>query len=157
MRTPQEAFEKARLHLRNADHMLTMTYPLVKDPKMLMAIADNLFKANMEATQALLYHERTQGLPPFHESPDMIIHTFQTSCSKKYNMTTDLISELQDITSARKSAPMEFARKGMFIIAAQDYTMKTLSEQKLKELVSRSKQFFSQITQILSNGNIRSA
>lgn len=151
MRTPQEAFERARILLRNADHMLVMTFPLVKDPKLLMAVAENLFQANMEATRAVLLHERTQGLPPFHDSTDMIIHTFQTSCSKKHGLTAELLTELKDLSSARKSAPMEFARKGMYVIAAQDYTMKTLSERQMKEFVSRSKQFFLQVKNIIEN------
>ena len=68
MKTPQEALEKAKVYIRNADHMLTMTYPMVRDPKLLVAVAENLFNGLTSTVTALLYHERANGLPPFHES-----------------------------------------------------------------------------------------
>ncbi|MCP3682530.1 MAG: hypothetical protein GY861_07545, partial [bacterium] len=39
----QEAREKARKNINVADHMFCMTYPLVKDNRLLLAILENIF------------------------------------------------------------------------------------------------------------------
>jgi hypothetical protein len=38
----QELKKEARERLKNADHLITMTYPLVKDNRLLLAAIDNL-------------------------------------------------------------------------------------------------------------------
>ena len=54
----QELREDARKRLQVADHLLTITYPLVKDAKLLLTISENLYYCVENAMNALLEHEK---------------------------------------------------------------------------------------------------
>ena len=45
MESYEIARDKAKRHVKIADHMLTQTYPLIQDPKLLIAVMDNIFNA----------------------------------------------------------------------------------------------------------------
>ena len=53
----QESIDKAKKSLNIAGHMLSVTYPLVKDPKLIPAIMENIFAAYYNAVDAILYFD----------------------------------------------------------------------------------------------------
>jgi len=52
------ALKDANRLLRIADHLTYVTYPLVKDNKLIIAIAESLNGAMIKAMDALLYYDR---------------------------------------------------------------------------------------------------
>ena len=54
----EEIRDKAIKNIKIADHMLTQTYPLVKDPRLLLTVLENVFLSLTNAIGALLYFER---------------------------------------------------------------------------------------------------
>jgi hypothetical protein len=54
----QLAREYAKRHIRIADHMLTQTFPLVKDTKILIAVTENIFEAAKHTMEAIIYYEQ---------------------------------------------------------------------------------------------------
>ena len=61
----QESRDNAKKKIQIADHMLGVTYPLVKDTKLLVVIMENIFLAYTNAMAAILYHERLfKRIPP---------------------------------------------------------------------------------------------
>jgi hypothetical protein len=53
----QELREVAKKKLQLADHILTMTYPIVNDSKLLLAVVENMFLALTNAMGSVLYYE----------------------------------------------------------------------------------------------------
>jgi len=67
----QEAIQKANQKLKIADHMIFMTYPLVKDSKLLLSIIQNIFLALTNAMSSILYYERLfKKIPSFNDNFD---------------------------------------------------------------------------------------
>ena len=66
------AGEAARHRLSVADHLLTQTYPLVKDPKLLLAVLQNLVEAVDAGVTSALHAEvsgkRLMAMPPDAET-----------------------------------------------------------------------------------------
>jgi len=64
----QELRELSKKRIRVADHMLTMTYPLVQDSKLLLAVVENIFLALTYIMGSVLHYERTfKRIPLFQD------------------------------------------------------------------------------------------
>lgn len=151
----QELSEAARKKIQIADHMLTMTYPMVKDPKLLLTVIENVFLALTNSMGALLHYERNyKRVPPFQENFASKFNIFKHKCSLRYNIEKEnlaMIQEIKDIILQHKKSPVEFTRNDAFVICSDDYQMKTISLEKMKSYIFKSKLFLQNINNILKN------
>ncbi|MFH1641818.1 MAG: hypothetical protein ABIC04_02875 [Nanoarchaeota archaeon] len=149
----QELRAAAQKKLQLADHMLTMTYPFVRDPKLLVTVIENLFLALTSAMGSLLYYERTfKKIPPFQDNFSSKYSMFK-SCIKDYDINNEILSlikDLRDIIIAHQKSPVEFSKKDRFIICSEDYQMRTVSLDNLKDYIKKTKLFIHQINNIVS-------
>ena len=149
----QEFRAKAIKSLNIADHMLFVTYPLIKDSKFFLVILQNIFLAYTNAVSALLYYERLfKRIPPFQESFESKFYMFRQRCVHRHNLDKNIISNIQDIKEiliAHKKSPIEFVRKDRFVICSDNYKVKTLSTEKLKENLNKAKLFIQTINNII--------
>jgi hypothetical protein len=116
----QEARERAKKNIAVADHMLSVTFPLVKDTKLLLAIIENIFLAYTNSIAAILHHERLfKNIPPFQETFESKFNMFREMCSSKYKIDKSYLTEIQDIKdiiTEHKKSPVEFKRGDKFVI-----------------------------------------
>ena len=145
--------DEAVKHIKIADHMLVMTYPLVNDPKILLSVADNMKVGLNLLVSAVLHHEREKKLiPPFHDSDEGRLEAF-SNIAKKYNIRKeklDLIEKVNNIMQDHKNSPMAFSRKNNFVIADEKFeNLNMLSVKELKDMVLKAKLFIVEITTIL--------
>ena len=150
----QELRDTANKKLKLADHILTMTYPMVNDPKLLLSAIENLFLAFTYAMSSLLYYERLfKRVPPFSDNFKNKFELFKDKCSKKYNIDDEMIKTMQDIREiivAHKKSPIEFQRKESLIICDGDYRTRTISAGMIKVYVEKAKLFIKNISAIVS-------
>ncbi len=140
--------------IKIADHMLTMTYPMVKDPKLLLAVMENVFLALTNSVGALLHYERTfKRVPPFQETFVSKFNVFREKCAIRYNIDKEqvlMLEEIKDIILQHKKSPVEFTRSDSFIICSDDYKMKTITLDKMKNYILKSKLFIQNISNIIN-------
>lgn len=150
----EELREIARKKLQIADHMLTMTYPMVKDPKLLLAVMENIFLALTNSVGSLLHYERTyKRVPPFQDTFVSKFNVFKQKCIQRYNIDPELVlmvQEIKEIIMQHKKSPVEFTRNDSFVICSEDYRMKTISLEKMRNYISKSKSFIQHINNILA-------
>lgn len=150
----QTAREEAIKKLKIADHMLTITYQLVQDPKLLLAVLDNIYTAMEKAMSSVLYYERLfKRIPPFPENFEAKLIMFKTRVQPKYKINNDYlktIEELREIIVEHKRSPVEFARKDKFVICSDNYKMKTISTSEIKKYVAVAKLFIQNTNFIVS-------
>ncbi len=139
------AKELARRKAGVADHILTQTYPLVKDPKLLVAALQNTYDAVDEGIKALLLYERAaKRIPPFTGDFDSRLVAFQRHVVPRYAIPAEFlrfVGELRETVQEHRQSPMEFSRKGQFVICDQGYRLRTLNAELLKRHVQRAKAF----------------
>ncbi|MBW2988262.1 hypothetical protein DRJ48_00300 [Candidatus Woesearchaeota archaeon] len=140
----QEAQSKAEKSLRIADHMLFVTYPLVKDDKLLISILENIFISLSNTIASVLYYERLfKRIPPFHDTFDSKFHLFVEKIMPRYKIDKkyrELIERVHHLVAKHKHAPVEFTRGGKYVICTNDYNISTLSVEELKEFVREAKE-----------------
>ena len=156
----QELRDISNKKLWLADHILTQTYPFLKDPKLLMSSLETLFLAYTNAIGSLLYYEKTFGrVPNFEDNFESKFSTFRNCCVKKYDIKPEDIStikEIKDIILQHKKSPVEFTRPDRFIICSDEYQMKTIGVDNLKKMMSNAKVFIEKINNITSKRDILS-
>lgn len=150
----QEYRDKAKRNLQVADHMIYMTYNIVKDPKLLLAIMENIFLALTHSMSSVLYYERLfKRVPPFTDNFESKFSLFREKCAPKFNVEKeylDLIREVKGIILEHKKSPVEFVRKDRFVICNGNYKMKTISVEQIKKYVSQTKVFVGNMNTIVS-------
>jgi hypothetical protein len=148
----QVARETARKNIRIADHMLTITYPMVKDPKLLLAVLENIFLSLTNAMGAVLYHERLfKRIPPFHDTFESKYNMFVAKVVPKYGIDRTMLNvmvEIKDILLEHKKSPVEFTRQNKFVICSDSYNMKTISLEQLKAYIAKTKVFVEQMARL---------
>jgi hypothetical protein len=149
--------EISQKKIKLADHMLTMTYPVVKDPKLLVSVMENIFLALTNAIGSLLHYERTfKKVPQFEDTFISKFRVFKENCAKKYKIeesNISLIQEIKDIVLQHKKSPIEFTRKDSFVICSDDYIMQTITLEKMKTYILKSKSFLQKISNIIERNN----
>jgi len=150
----QELRDVSRKKIGLADHMLTQTYPLLKDPKLLLASVENLFLAYTNAIGSLLHYERLfKRIPPFQDTFESKFEVFQTECIPRYVIKQEYINtikEIKEIVVQHRKSPMEFSRNDRFVICGADYQMKTIDYLQLKIMLSQAKEFVDLVNEIVS-------
>ena len=152
-----EKFQKLRdaanekLHL--ADHMLTMTYPIVRDPKLLLSVIENLFLSFSYSMSSLLHYERLfKRLPDFADNFASKFELLKEN-SSRYNIDSETIKTIQslkEIIIAHKNSPMEFQRSETLVICNEDYQTLMISETIIKNYLEKIKLFIKNSSNIVS-------
>ncbi len=131
--------KQAGTAFRIADHLAYVSYPLLKDNKLLLAIVQNLYLAGVNGLDAILHYERMYkrlNTIPFDIESKIII--FQTKIETRINVSgvSKVIKDLKFILNQHRDTKMEFSRKEKFIICSDDYSMmKTIDIEMLKTYI----------------------
>jgi len=149
----QESREKALRNLKIADHMVSTTYPLLKDNKLLLNAAENVFLSLSHGMNAILYYDRLfKRIPPYSDTFEIKFNILKTKCAKRYELDAGhirLLLDLREILVLHRKSPMEFSRKDKFIICSDDYQMKTITHADLKAYVAKAKVFIRTMVRIV--------
>lgn len=141
----QELREKAVQTIKKADYMLTMTYPMLQESKILVSVAKNLYSAMEDALTAILEHEKTfKNIPGYSDNFDSKFIIFRDKIAPRYSVPSEharFISDLREIMSAHSKSPMEFSRKDKFVICSDSYEIRTLTQNDLKKMLNKAKVF----------------
>jgi len=157
MRTVFTLVQKANKHFKTADHLIYITYPLIQDTRIIITTTENLYKALVNAMDAVLSYDRLyKRISMVPEDFESRFNIFKTNCAKRYNIDRQhilLINDLRAIVEHRKKSPVEFVRRDKFIIANGSYRMKTLTYEKVKGYVNAAKPFIVKINKLFQTYN----
>jgi len=150
----QIAREKAKEKMKIADHILNSTFPLVKDPRLLIGVMDNIFLALTNAMNSVLYYERLfKRIPDFNEDFNNKFSMFKERVARKYNLSSEyslLIQNIKEIIIEHKKSPVEFSRGDRFVICANGYRCKSISVNDMKKFINKGKSFINEVNSIVS-------
>ncbi len=144
--------KKALKSYEVADHMVHMTYTVVKDPKIMLLAITHLQEACNQAIAALLYIDYYyKRLPSFPDDTKGRMDIFRRFTCQKYNIPREIIQVIEDINTINKehkSSEMEFRRKNNFVIASKNYRLRTVNSEKLKNYLYSTKPLFSKLLEV---------
>ena len=139
------AIDRAKKDLKIADHMMTVTYKLVDDPKLMLTIMQRLMSSLTYSMASILLYERLyKRIPPFTETFDSMFTMFKARLTRRYHINIEyitLIQEVKKILEEHKKSPVEFARKGKFVICSDTYKIKVVDADLIKKYINKAKLF----------------
>ena len=145
--------DTALKNLKTADHLLNVTYPLVKDQKLFLSVLDHLFLALADSITAILNYElHYRRIPNFKDNFQEKYNLFVRHCVKPYHISKDyleFILNIKSLVAAHQKSSMEFIRKENIVICDDKYSCKTLDVALLKSYVDKSRMFVYLINNIL--------
>jgi hypothetical protein len=143
----------AKKKLQIADHMLTMTYPFVQDPRLLLTVLENIFQAMHYGLAAVVNFERTyKRVPAFQDTFVSQLHIFEQHCQQTYGFQKedlDVLQEVRSLIEGHKKSPIEFSRKDKFVICTPDYDMKSITLDNIKDYITHTKSFLHKVDTIV--------
>ena len=128
---------------RIAEHLISTTYPLVREPKLLISVIENIFQSLDLAITSVLEHEKIfQNIPSYNSTFEGKLEIFKRKIKSKYSIneeTIKFITEMHNILNEHKKSSVEFTKKEKFVISDNDYNIKTLTADEVKKLMIKAK------------------
>ncbi len=143
--------ESARRNIHIADHILTQTYPLVDEPKILLGVLKYIHKANINIIEYLIKNH------PHHNTEESKINAFKNHIVTKYHINIQYITLIEDIKSTlekHKESPVVFSRKDKFVICSETYKLRTISVNEMKKYISIARTFLKEAENIMREKNV---
>jgi len=132
-----EMLDKAESYLKTADHLIYITYPLIKENVIIKTVLDNLHKTVINVVKSILNYEGLyKRIQLIHENAD--INTFQR-CAPRFNITVQEISTIKEIFSLaekRQESTMEFIRRDKLVIMSDNLKTESISLEQLKKYLN---------------------
>ncbi len=148
----EELRENALKQMKLADHIFTMTYPLVQDPKLLKVVVKNIYESMESTISMLLNYERYyKRIPPFTENYDAMVELCR-NVFEKHNVSQGYIgflNEIKEMMDLQKKSDVEFVRKEKVVFASKDYDLNTISVKEIKDYMSKGKLFMQEIMRVV--------
>ena len=144
--------KRAFNNFKAADHLTYMTLPLLKDTRLILTVLENLNLALLNGMNSILEYERLyRRVSALPESLELRLNIFE-AISKRYDITGEelnLIRSIKNILQRHKNSPVEFSRPGKFVICADDFKMKTVSVEEIKQYLILAKGFLRKVDGII--------
>jgi hypothetical protein len=135
-----------------AFHLLNVTFPLVKDPKLLMGVIHNISASMEHAMDAILaYEQQLRLVPNFKDDFQSKFNLFRYKSVRRHDIPANHITqmmELNDLIQLHKQCPVEFQRGNKYVLATKDYKLQVVSINDIKKYLAKSRAFFDRMEQI---------
>lgn len=155
-----ELLAKSKKEIEIADHLMYVTYRMVSEVKILLAIAGHVINSVHAALEALLEFERHyKRLDAYHVSFAVEISVFRNKeIEKRYNFDPKfyrLLQKLLEIHKFDKEAIVRFKRGDRYILSTNEFQMSVLDLESLKRYAHLTKKFVEQVSGVI--GNVKAA
>lgn len=141
-----EHLNEAQKTILACDHLTYITYPLIKDKKILIKIITELKKALAHLINATLQYEYIFKKIKLYKDTKENLRTYFEKSSKRFQMTSEEIKNIKDIfeiEKIHKQSPMEIKKDNKVIIFRENYEKITLDLEKTKKFLEISKKILS--------------
>jgi hypothetical protein len=147
----QQYLDLSLKHLQMADHIAYVTFPLVKEKKLLLKIFEEIHKSLINMIFAMLVFEKKKI--QLNKDNKKNIKNFIKS-SKNYKINNEEIKkiiEIIELSNKHHNSAMEFSRKEKVVIMMDNLNISSIDIQKIKEYLSLSKSLYLRINLKLNN------
>lgn len=149
-----ENLYEAEKSIHKIDHILYVTYPLVKDKRLILKTLVETKFAMARIINSILQYDYLFKRIKLHSSPKQNFKIFVNKCAPRYNITPleiKLIMELFEIVEKHKNSPFEFRKDEKIVILSKDSTPKVIVLDNTKQFLSVAKKILEKTKNMISN------
>lgn len=137
-----ENLDKAASLLQTADHMLYMTYPLIKEKRLLLKILNEIYIVNLNIVNAILQYEYFYKRVNLYKDAKENFSVFKNKCAPRYGIDEEQIRKILEIfnlAEKHKKSPFEFVRNNKVVIMTNALKTDTVTIEKMKDFIITAK------------------
>jgi hypothetical protein len=142
------SLEKSKKNIQTADHLAYITFPIVKENKLLTKILEEIYLSIINAVNSVLQYEYIYKRVILYNDPNKNFDTFKRT-SLKYNISEEQMKKIIDIISLyekHKKSSFEFARQDKIVILSDNLKTETLTIEKIKSYILETKDMIRKIS-----------
>jgi hypothetical protein len=143
-----ESLQKALKEIRLADHMLYITYPMIKDKRLLIQALDHIYQAFICMINAVLQYDFINKRIKLSDDSKENFDLFLERCARRYNLNEEEIQnilELFKLIESHKKSPLEFSRREKVVIMSDSLKTAVIDAEKLKKYLNFSKSMLNKV------------
>ena len=147
-----EEFDKtlreAIRHLHIADHMLYVTFPLVKENRLLLKIFDEIYASIINSINSVLNYEHFCKRINLYSSYSNNFDTF-IRLSKNYGLSSEHLKKIKEIitiNNRHKQSSMEFVKKDKVVIMSDNLGVEVLDVTTIKQYLLTAKELLVRVS-----------
>ena len=141
------SLNEAKKFLKIADHMVYITYPAMKEHRLLIKILEQVNVVQKAIISFILQNEYNNKSVKLYAEPKVNFQTF-LGCSTKYGLSSENIDSIKQtaaLIEMHSTSPMEFVRHDQFIIMSDNMHMESLTYEKVKNHLVQSKEMLENV------------
>ncbi len=133
-----ESLERAKIFLQNADHFANVTFPLLKEKRLLLKILDELASSLVNIINAILQYEYTYKRIEIYSDARDNFNTFKR-ISSRYSVNQEQLNKIVNVLNLaekHKKSPFEFVKEDKVVIMSNGFEIETLTLEKIKDFLA---------------------
>ncbi len=137
-----ENLEEAERINSSLNHLVYVTFPVVKDKKMLLKVIVEVKTSITKTINSILHYEFIYKKIRLSENQQKNFQTFVENCAPRYKITSIEISkikELFDLIEKHHESSMEFTRGEKVVILSPEMKQRAISLEQTKEYLELAK------------------
>lgn len=138
-----ENLMEAEKDLRTVDHIVYITFPLIKDKRLLLKVIKEIRGIIINCITSILQYEYLHKRVNLYKNSDENFKVFTEKCAPRYDISKNDIKEilhLLDLVEKHKESPFEFVRGEKIIMLSENLKPTTLTLEKIKEFLNLAKE-----------------
>ncbi len=146
----QENLKQAIRSLQIADHMTYVTFPLVKEQRLILKIFDEIYKSIIGCINAILNYEYLYKRINLYTDNNDNMQTFINKCAKNYTLNNEQIKKIKEIlelNKRHKQSAMEFVKKDKVVILSDSLKTQILNIQIIKQYLLIAKELLMKVNE----------
>lgn len=144
----EENLKQAVRALQIADHMTYVTFPLVKEQRLILKIFDEIYKSIIGCINAILNYEYLYKRISLYTDNNDNMQTFMNKCAKNYTLNNEQIKKIKEIielNKRHKQSAMEFVKKDKIVILSDSLKTQVLNIQIIKQYLLLAKELLMKV------------
>lgn len=148
------SIDSASKTLQTADHMIYITFPLIKDNRILIKIFGEIYAAILGTINAVLQYDYAYKRIMLYNDAAANFKNFREKCAPRFGISQEemaRIIEIFKIMEGHKQSPMEFVKSDKFVILSDTLKTDIVTIEKLKEYLVLAKSMLQKVNDRIKN------
>lgn len=134
--------------IQKANHLLNITFPLLKHKKILTIIIEEIRNSLLKQITAILYYEHLNKKIKISKDSEKNLEVFEKKLAKKYKVSNKKIKEILELSRIQKNSPVHILKEEKLILISKELKQRIITTEKLKEYQKVSENLFANIRRI---------